>query len=311
MKSLLTAIYNQFQTYFGFDNAHNKTPDNQPEKYSKQTAKPTAFDIVQHKTLQGGFAGWIEALIQAPLFGLKTRFQDPKIPIGSKFTLDPRVLYRGYAPFFISCIFNRSLQVGATEGIREQLKSQQENSKLTTAQLFGSAFFGGSTSGLVSGPNELIIARQTADRGYFKTLIEMVRQQGIGSLRIGLYGTMIRNGIFSTGYLAVSPALKQQFEQYLPSEQATLAAGMVAGACAAGASQPFDTAKTYVQTCPENMNNKVVTPMWKAAQKLINEKGIFGLYDGGLFRTCRVFGATLILPEAQKFYDNYIKPRRL
>lgn len=247
--------------------------------------------------IAGAFAGGVEGAINFPLFTIKTRYQDCKIPAGSKFTLKPAVLYRGYSSFFMAVVPNRALQAGGTETVRAVMRRVKGKEHLRPDEMFLSACLGGSSSAIVSGPAELVIARQTADRGFLKTMKSMIKIQGVGSLTIGIYGTAMRNGLFTGGYLGVAPLLKE----LLPESLAPMS-GLGAGIGAAICSQPFDTLKTRQQTDPENMKGRHITSLWKIAQRTFQLEGWRGFYLGGSARVLRVITATSILSEADSWF---------
>lgn len=72
-----------------------------------------------------------------------------------------------------------------------------------------------------------------------------------------------------------------------------LAAGIVGGVLAAGASHPFDTIKTRMQafmyTKPE------YATMWSTAQTIYREGGIASFWRGNIPRMSRIIVATMVL----------------
>ena len=218
--------------------------------------------------------------------------------------MDPRVLYRGFFPNVLSMAPITAIQVSVAQGLRSLFHSETSNPPSNIEALSYSAA-GGAMSALVGSPTELLMSQQTKDRGFFSTLKHIVRECGWRGLLPGMAGTAARDAKFTVGYGFASPFLKEKFEERMPEEAATIAAGLCAGLPVAALSQPWDTLKTAQQTGPAP-----VTPLWKLAKDTIMKEGIRGLYKGSGWRMARVTSAVMIMGEVNEKVSQLLKPKQ-
>jgi hypothetical protein len=253
-------------------------------------------------TIGGGIAGAAEVAADHPAWVLKTRYQDDRIPKNQKFTLNPRVLYRGFFPNIFSMAPITALQVSVSQGIKSMFHSP-DNPPSDMESLSYSAT-GGAVSSLVGGPTELLMARQTQERGFFGTLRHTILERGWRGLLPGMGGTAVRDAKFTAGYGYGAPRLKEEFKEYMPENAASVAGGIGAGVPVALLSQPWDTLKTAQQTAEGE-----VLPMWKIAKQKMKEEGIKGFYKGSGWRMGRVASAIMIMGEVNERVNNWLKPK--
>ena len=199
--------------------------------------KSEGLSDITKKLIAGGFAGFVEGMINFWLYSTKTRYQDEKIPRDQRLTFNLRILYRGILPFLSAVVPSRATQFGATEVIRSAIKSTKDKKTLTQFEMLYSGFLGGACSGLIAGPNELIIARQTQTMGFASTLKRMVETQGYGVLTLGLGGTACRNGVFAAGTLGGVPIFKEAIAPHMKESYVGITAALMAGGIAAVVSQ--------------------------------------------------------------------------
>ena len=278
----------------GSDNAseHNTAP-----AADSSAQKPSFFKTMMHKVISGGIAGAVEVLVDHPWWTLKTRFQNDDIPTEQKMPRnfkELRGLYQGLRPNMLSMVPITALQVSSAAALQTALSTQSQDGTVTPAAALAANSMGGALSATVSGPTEFVMSHQNKARGFVATMKEMVKQHGISSLKTGMGGTAIRDGIFTAGYLSVKPYLTQQLSPYLSENQAKLVGGVTAGVGAALLSQPFDALKSAQQT------SKCVTPMWQMAMDVLRKEGIAGLYKGSIPRTIRVMAAIPILGTVEE-----------
>lgn len=254
-------------------------------------------------TVGGGLAGAAEVAVDHPFWTLKTRYQNDNIPKNKKFTLDPRVLYRGFVPNILSMAPITALQVSVTQGIKSMFHSQDNPPSEMESLSYSAA--GGGVSALVGGPTELLMARQTQERGFFGTLSHTIREKGWRGLLPGMGGTAARDAKFTVGYGYAAPRLKEKFKDYMPENAASVAGGVCAGVPIAALSQPWDTLKTAQQTAEGE-----VLPMWKIAKQKMKEEGIRAFYKGSGWRMGRVASAIMIMGEVNERVNHWLKPRQ-
>ncbi len=274
------------------------------EMKSEPTPPPqkSYFRTMLDATIGGGLAGAAEVAVDHPFWTLKTRYQNDNIPKKEKFTLDPRVLYRGFMPNILSMAPITAIQVSVTQGFKALFHSQSTPPSDMESLSYSAA--GGAFSALVGGPTELLMARQTQNRGFFGTLKHVVQERGWRGLLPGMGGTAARDAKFTVGYGYAAPRLKETFTEYMPENTASVAGGLAAGLPVAALSQPWDTLKTMQQTGPTP-----VTPLWKLAKDTIVKEGFKALYKGSGWRMGRVTSAVMIMGEVNDRVNQMLKPK--
>lgn len=258
--------------------------------------------------VSGGLAGALEVLINHPLWQLKTRYQDPKIPAGQKFFRDFKTPYRGIGANMASMIPITALQVGSATGIKAALSSAQEE-PLSGTQNLSAACAGGAIGASVSGPTELVMSHQQKGRGFIATAYALIRKNGLRVLAAGMPGTAIRDAIFTGGYLFGKPYLRDKMKDNLPKEGAEVGSALTAGVIAGGLSQFLDTVKTRQQTDPALSMGKGAPSFYMAARNIYRTDGFKGFYKGGVFRTARVISAVGVIGAVTEAVDTRLKNR--
>ena len=105
------------------------------------------------------------------------------------------------------------------------------------------------------------------------------------------------------GYLGLAPIAKEYLEknhEHFAKNQlhASIVGSCVGGTVAAVLTHPVDTAKTCMQsdmaggTCPNARS---------ALAKVFAEKGVGGLYGGGMARTARLCGAFFVINNVREY----------
>lgn len=250
--------------------------------------------------ISGGVSGAIEVLINHPFWTLKTRYQDDRIPKQEKFTANLRVLYRGWAPNMSSMIPITAMQVGTAAGI-EAVCHDEDNPPSEMEKIAYNAA-GGAFSAMVSGPTELIMSQQTAERGFFSTMKHIYESDGLKGFGRGMFGTAVRDAKFTIGYGFAAPYLKEKFSGMMSEGQASMAGGAIAGVTVGVLSQPWDTLKTAQQTGSE-------LSLWKLAKEKLKKEGVAGMYRGSFWRMGRVASAVMIMGEVNQRANDYLKNR--
>ncbi|OEH46355.1 hypothetical protein lpari_02694 [Legionella parisiensis] len=244
--------------------------------------------------VSGSVTGAFEVFVDHPLWSIKTRIQK-----GDPFTLNPQVLYRGILPNAASMIPITAVQLGLNRVFQKWFLGNRY--ELSDAQKLTSAFAAGIGSALISCPTEMIMTHQKT--GFFSTGLNLVRQGGWPRLYTGLMATMLREGLFSTFFLAVAPTLKVRIKQYYPNDYAaSLLAGMLAGVGATLASHKFDVVKTAQQSSI-TMNS---AGFFKTTQKLYTTQGGYGFFKGGFPRGLRVMSAVTLMSWMNEKMDDLL-----
>ncbi|CDZ77763.1 Mitochondrial carrier protein [Legionella massiliensis] len=233
--------------------------------------------------LAGSVTGAFEVLVDHPLWSIKTRLQND-----APFTLNPRILYKGILPNAASMIPITAVQVGLNSFFQKWFFDSRY--ALSNSQQMASAFAAGVGSALISCPTEMVMTHQRAS--FLSTGRYLFQQGGMPRLYTGMMATMLREGMFSTFFLAVTPLLKDNFRQYCPNDYAaSLLAGMLAGIGATLASQGFDVVKSKQQSYA------TANPagFFKTTQTLYASHGAYGFFKGSLPRGLRVMSAVTLM----------------
>jgi hypothetical protein len=234
--------------------------------------------------LYGSVAGAAEVTANHPFWTMKTRMQR-KLP----FTLKPNILYRGIVPNAMSMMPITALQTTTFYLLKSVFFTDTSN--MTTSQLFSCALMSGAITSAISCPTELLMTIQGEHGSFYRSGQYLVKHCGWKSIYNGIAATAMRDGIFTAGYLAGSPIVKEYIQAYTTNEFAAgIGGGIVAGLCSTVASQTADTIKTEQQS-----TNHQVIDIKAASRNIVSKSGIYGLFCGGLPRGIRVVSAVTIM----------------
>jgi solute carrier family 25 citrate transporter 1 len=273
-----------------------------PEKQENRQAKGNLFlpllSSLANKTIIGSMAGASETLVNHPFYSLKTRLQ-----CGYPFTLNPLILYRGLGASLSFMVPIISTRISINDSI-QYLTVKDQDKNQSVKKIFA-AFCSGIASTLITNPSELVIVYQQKYGGTFLYGMRNVRLNPVLSFPLlgGFFGSAMRDGIFTSAFLAGTPVLKQKIKYMFSSEYSlSLVAGSTVGVLSALVSQPFDTVKTL-------QHDSIASGKYLTAAKvfdlLYKKDGIYGLYKGGGFRCARVVSSVTILSFAtEKLRDN-------
>ena len=177
---------------------------------------------------------------------------------GLPFSLDPRVLYRGYtvnvlqnsacvmSQFFINGMLTKAITGGVDR-------------PLSGAEQIAAGVGAGAISSLFAGPMELVMIQQQVKGGGLVSTASNVMKGGASTVFRGTTGMALREGIYSGGYLGIIPVVRGEIQKRYPElsqDQARLAAAFTAGPVCSMLSHPPDTIKTCLQGDIENATYK-------------------------------------------------------
>lgn len=236
--------------------------------------------------LIGSISGATEVAVDHPLWMIKTRMQQ-----NESLTFNPRILYRGIIPNAASMIPITATQVGLNSLFQSMFHNDPND--ISNIQRICNAFFAGVGSSFVSCPTERIMTYQSkTGTGFLKTGTQLMSQGGLGGCYAGLMATMLREGMFSAFFLAVTPILKAEIKPHCSNDYAaSLIAGMSAGIGATIASQSVDTIKTIQQSA----ETKKPIGFIEATKKIYSSHGCKGFFKGSIPRGARVMSAVTIM----------------
>eukprot|EP00047_Mylnosiga_fluctuans_P006082 m.244733 g.244733 ORF g.244733 m.244733 type:complete len:279 (-) comp14505_c0_seq1:187-1023(-) len=241
----------------------------------------------------GTVSGTIEVCILQPMLYWKNASQQ-KLP----FTLSPKLLYRGLGASVANMAILTGVQFPLT-GLVTNIITKGEQRRLTNTEMVAAAFIGGSFSGLVCGPMEVImIQQQRFGMSIVQTPLTLYRKFGISFLGRAVSMACGREAFFTAGCLGVAPVLTRELrERYGVSESTAKIIGPIgAGIIASTLSHPLDTFKTCMQGDIEGAHYRGVV---HTARTLLAEGGLSRLFLGYGWRTGRMMGSFFVLNECK------------
>jgi len=255
----------------------------------------------------GIIAGCIQCTLDHPLITLKNMVQQ-SLP----YSFHPRVLYRGTIADMIGLSSLTAIQFYGTGAIKHLIlrnkmasTSLNDNNNNSTSINFGalsqteiliSSLGGGMLSGIVCSPWELIMIQQQRFGGGLLSHVKRLSTANIFLLTRGMIPSMGREGIFTMGYLGITPIL----ETYNRDQGFVYKFGcaMISGTFATILSHPFDTVKTCMQGDLKQQHFKGVYHSFKF---LYSNYGLKRIYAGASFRFGTVVLAFFVFNRVMEF----------
>lgn len=272
---------------------------------AEEDQQPSLWNTIWTSIVSGGASAITEVGFDHPAWTLKNRCQDEAIPKTQKFTLDPRILYKGVIANLLSMVPITALQVSTAQSLKA-VRHDVENPPTQMEALAYNAT-GGAVSALISGPTELGMIQQTQERGFIATIKHICSVNGIKGLARGMFGSAGRDAIFTMGYGYIAPQRKKKHMENGSSELgATVMGGIEAGVPTGILSHPLDTLKTIQQTASII---DPVTPIWKLAKDKYQKEGVKSFYKGVGWRSLRVVSGVTIMSTVSEKVSSMLQNR--
>lgn len=254
----------------------------------------------------GAIGGWLDVtLLQSTNYWKNAKQQ--QLP----FTLDPKVLYRGYVA---NCLNNGScvMMQFAFAGQIQKLIARGEDRQLTDGETVAAGFLSGYTSGFICGPIELAMIQQQRKGGSLPATSMNLLQGGPSLVTRGILGMCLREGIYASCFLGLMPVLRTNLKQMYPEQLANddvarIAAALCGGPICSFLSHPPDTIKSCMQGDIEQAKFRGFK---QTAGVLIQERGISSLWAGMPWRMFRQFCAVFIFDKVASDLPPLIFPKR-
>lgn len=251
----------------------------------------------------GVFAAIIEGvLLQPTLYWKNARAQ--QLP----FTINPRVIYRGTSASLFNEMQMMGLQFGLTavfQRIHGSSNGDREV-KLSRTQEMSSATMGGVVASIFASPVELVMIQQQRFGGSFPhTIRRIVGDYSFRALFRGLVPAMLRDAIYVSGLLGVTPILQDLLmtDYNMGETQAGLAASLAGGILGAIPSHPLDMIKTCMQG---DMAQSTYRGFVHTARCVWLEGGLKRLFDGCFWRTFNITATVYIANECRVRLPKYL-----
>lgn len=158
----------------------------------------------------------------------------------------------------------------------------------------------GASSALFSCPAEMVmIQQQKSGRSLMAELRQLTSTLGIMSVYKGLSPTLVRESLYTAGYLGVAPILREKLSE-APIIGDTpggpmVASGIAAGLLATVSTQPLDTIKTRMQAFPQKDEYPQYRSMPSTTKYIIETEGFTTLFAGLVPRAARIVLAVFVL----------------
>lgn len=215
------------------------------------------------------------------------------------FTMDPRVLYRGYlANTFQNCFSVMSQFY--LNGVTKRLLTGGTERPLTNSEKITAGVTAGALSSVISSPLELVMIQQQLKGGGMLTTMGNLVAEGPNTVFRGTLGMALREGIYCGGYLGIMPVVREEIVRRYPdswgasNDSARLCATFIAGPICSFSSHPSDTLKTCLQGDIERQSfNGYV----QATRKIVLERGAVALWAGLPWRVFRQFCAVFLFDK--------------
>jgi len=218
---------------------------------------------------------------------------------GLPFSLDPRVLYRGY---FVNTMQNSFCVMSQffLNGVIKNVLTGGADRELSAAEKIGAGVSAGVISSIVASPLELVMIQQQVNGTPLLETATSLIKQGPSTVFRGITGMCLREGIYCGGYLGIMPVVRGEITRRYPDsigsseDKARLYATFVAGPICSFSSHPPDTLKTCLQG---DVHNKKYSGYLQATKVLIAERGVSSLWAGMPWRVFRQFCAIFLFDK--------------
>src|SRR3990167_4101253 len=233
-------------------------------------------------SLFSGFTiGVTEALVNHPLWVLKTRFQ-----AGWPFTLRPAVLYRGIITHMVSSVPVDTIALGAARAINE--RALPENMSPTAKRIIA-GFFGGILAGFAGSTCEMAMTWQQKEKSFSRAVRMIVQSVGPAHLMTGSIALSLREGVFWVGTYSATNLIEHNLRARGKGKLfSTFVAGLSSGVVCSFISQPFDNIKLVMQISPRQCS------LIKTIGEMAKKEGHAAFFRGYNLRVLRVALAVMI-----------------
>jgi len=195
--------------------------------------------------------------------------------------------------------------------LMEKLLKKPEEREMTLGRVFLSGAGAGLGSTVILTPVELIKCRLQVKNDYagpIDCIKRTVAAEGVSGMYRGALSTMLRevpgNGAWFAAYHFFGRTLAGKESVKDGTQMTQLCAGGLAGMFYWGVPYPLDTIKSEVQTMPRG------TSTWAVGMKLIQQRGIAGLYRGCGVTLVRAFPGNAVTFWMYERVMNFIHPVR-
>ncbi len=245
----------------------------------------------------GAVTGFSAVSVYVPTWAIKMRMQ-----CGLPYTLNPRLLYKGYTTGLSVMVPATAFEMFNTS----RVESFSSEKTVTAKERVVSSFLGGLTASILTNPLNLIGTQQHKhDTTPYKVVSTMVRQQGLRSLFIGLPTIAVADGLFNCAFYGLFPPVKYYLKDYTFNNDtfAAFAASALVGIPTAALTHPIDLIKTRQHLFADEKGMHGFT---KSVKEIYKNNGKMAFFKAFVPRTigmtCTVLAAGTTAEAAESMY---------
>lgn len=242
--------------------------------------------------------GVVSATVNLPFWTIKMRKQ-----CDLPFTMDPRVLYKGFPAVLATVVSITTLQIFNIS----RVESMSSGDTVSSQQRTFSSFIGSISSSLITNPLNIIGTQQHKHNNlsFAKTAKNMSHQLGFRSFWIGLPISAVSESIYISAYYGFFPPLKYYMNTYINNEIfAAMCAAVLAGIPTAVITQPADRIRTMQHQHADEKGKHHFTP---SVKKIYRTKGVIGFFSGLIPRTVAITSTVLAAGTTADKMESFYK----
>jgi len=217
--------------------------------------------------------------------------------------------YRGYPSNCLNVVSVTVWQFAANGFIKKMITGGKQR-EFTAAEEIGAALGAGMSSAFICSPLELIMVQQQRKGASLASTIGSITNSGLINWGRGLWMTAMREGVYTAGYLGVTPVIRSEVSSRFPTwneELCRIIASICGGAISCYLSHPTDTIKTCLQG---DVERKRFTNHASTASALYKEGGIAAFYRGAPWRLFRQIGGMFLMDKIRVTVSPLLFPHR-
>lgn len=252
--------------------------------------------------IAGGIAGFSQSIVSLPFWAMKVRTQ-----CGYSFTLDPRILYKGFGAATGSIAFMSVAQVFFSTIVHQHIHADSKASASDSTERIMSAFSGGVLSTVISNPVGIVVTQQHkhTNTTFRYNALRLYKQYGFRRFYISFLGNGVVNSTFTLGFYGIYPSLQNNFQYHFPNKtMSSIMTGLALGFITGIISQPFDTTKT-LQENDADITKKPLSHYFKSIYKRQGIRGFYvGFFPAALATSTATICAGMTVEAAEDYFAN-------
>jgi len=206
-------------------------------------------------------------------------------------------MYRGVGANAVNMGSCTMIQFAVGGKLKQLVMGDDTTRHLTLQEEMACGIGAGSVSALVGSPLELVMIQQQRKGGGTVSTIQNIVAPSVANVGRGFTGAMIREALWTCGYLSIPPVVRRTLmesypEQFPTNNHARVPAALLGGLFACYLTHPFDTIKTCMQG---DIERTVYGSFTQTAGKIWSESSLPGFYRGATFRYGRMVCAVFIM----------------